>query len=205
MKIQYFKKEASMSNKNLQSQIYLLVEALLQATKENSNLRKRLENAKKDARTDNLTGIGNRLYAVEAVSRLQSLAGRKQLVSSLACVAFIDMDNLKKINDTYGHATGSGALLALVKALKGATRTNDILARIGGDEFIIVGLFKDRKEINVFKKRVEAALRDISIGEMIISTSIGYRYTRLDSRFNFEKILEIADKRMYDAKTRKKK
>ncbi|MFA6383520.1 MAG: GGDEF domain-containing protein [Parcubacteria group bacterium] len=204
-----------MNKKALQSQIALLVGALLQVTEENENLRKkltnteilrkRLANAEKNARTDNLTGIGNRLYAVEAVDRLKSLAGRKQLVSSLVCVAFIDMDNLKKINDTHGHATGSNALLALVGALKKATRTNDIIARIGGDEFIIVGLFKDRKEINVFKKRVEAALCDVSIEETAISTSIGYCYTRLDSKFNFEKILKIADERMYKAKTQKKK
>lgn len=194
-----------MSKKDLQDKVVLLAEALLQATEKNSILRKRLENAKKDARTDYLTGLGNMRYATEEVGRLQSLAGRNQLLSSLVCAAFIDMDNLKTINDTQGHATGDRALLVLVEALKSATRTNDIVARIGGDEFVIIGLFKDKKEINVFKKRVQTALNGIAIKKAVISTSIGYSYAKLNSKFNFEKMLSKSDKRMQQIKKQKKK
>jgi diguanylate cyclase (GGDEF)-like protein len=92
------------------------------------------------ARTDPMTGCANRLALDEEMGRAVRGARRSGLD---VAVAVIDLDGLKRINDTHGHAAGDASILALVTALRTALRDGDSLYRIGGDEFVVVAPFTD--------------------------------------------------------------
>lgn len=87
------------------------------------------------AHQDYLTGALNRRGMDEAIEREFNRADRH---STALCIAMLDIDHFKKLNDTLGHATGDEALTHLVKVLKDVLRTTDVLARYGGEEFIII-------------------------------------------------------------------
>lgn len=87
------------------------------------------------AHQDYLTGALNRRGMDEALEREFNRADRH---NTTLCVAMLDIDHFKKLNDTLGHTTGDEALTHLVKVLKEVLRTTDVLARYGGEEFIII-------------------------------------------------------------------
>ncbi|HTZ08359.1 MAG TPA: GGDEF domain-containing protein, partial [Acidimicrobiales bacterium] len=87
------------------------------------------------ARADPLTGCGNRLALEEDLSRAMGSARRSGLD---VAVAVVDLDGLKAVNDSQGHAAGDAALVALVGALRRSLRGIDALYRIGGDEFVVL-------------------------------------------------------------------
>jgi diguanylate cyclase (GGDEF)-like protein len=81
---------------------------------------------------DLLTGLPNRRYLME---RLDQTARRRDRSSDAAAIAYFDLDGLKEINDTFGHATGDAVLIEVGRRLREAARSSDLVARIGGDEF----------------------------------------------------------------------
>ncbi|MDD2832865.1 MAG: GGDEF domain-containing protein [Methylotenera sp.] len=87
------------------------------------------------AHQDYLTGALNRRGMDEAIARE---FGRADRHNTMLCIAMLDIDHFKKLNDTLGHATGDEALTHLVRVLKDVLRTTDVLARYGGEEFIII-------------------------------------------------------------------
>ncbi|HUC37272.1 MAG TPA: GGDEF domain-containing protein [Acidimicrobiales bacterium] len=87
------------------------------------------------SRTDALTGVGNRRAFDETIQGTLSAASRQ---GHDVTVVAVDLDGLKKINDSAGHAAGDSALVGLVRAFYGALRDEDMVFRIGGDEFVIV-------------------------------------------------------------------
>ncbi|KIF81406.1 GGDEF domain-containing protein [Noviherbaspirillum autotrophicum] len=87
------------------------------------------------AHEDQLTGSLNRRGLDEVLEREMARAERKK---SPLCVALLDLDNFKKLNDTHGHSAGDGALVHLVKVVKDTLRAMDVIARFGGEEFLIV-------------------------------------------------------------------
>lgn len=97
-------------------------------------------NLRAQARTDPLTGCANRLALNEDLARSAGSASRSGLDLALAA---IDLDGLKRINDTQGHAAGDAALQALVARLREQLRDADTLYRTGGDEFVVVAPFTD--------------------------------------------------------------
>jgi diguanylate cyclase (GGDEF)-like protein len=90
------------------------------------------------ARTDPLTGCANRRALEDDIARAVAGAGRSG--ADLA-VAVIDLDGLKKLNDTFGHAAGDAALVALVESLRSSIRDTDAIYRTGGDEFVVLAPF----------------------------------------------------------------
>lgn len=84
---------------------------------------------------DQLTGSLNRRGLDEVLEREVARSVRRK---SPLCISMVDLDNFKKLNDTYGHDTGDGALVHLVRVVKDTLRTMDIIARFGGEEFMIV-------------------------------------------------------------------
>ena len=98
-------------------------------------LQAELERASEQARHDPLTGTLNRKGLDEAVQREISGARRK---GSNLCLALLDIDNFKKLNDTHGHDAGDAALVHLTKITRECIRPQDTLARYGGEEFIIL-------------------------------------------------------------------
>ncbi len=114
------------------------------------------------------------------------------------------MDKFKAVNDTYGHDAGDILLIEISRRLKGLLRKNDIICRIGGDEFII--LLKDLKQKQnvsiVIEKIIKQITQPIKINEeirVVVGTSVGCSFFPLDGG-NFEELINKADKAMYKAK-----
>lgn len=110
------------------------------------------------ATLDILTGIANRRVFYEILETAIEQSRRR---SEVLAVLFIDLDNFKPINDTWGHDTGDRVLIEIAKRLKKAIRATDLVARIGGDEFLILlNPVKNREEA---RKVAEKVLRKIGI------------------------------------------
>lgn len=92
---------------------------------------------KTQALTDALTGLLNRRALMQELARLTSLAQR---TASWLLVGAVDLDGFKRVNDQHGHEAGDDLLRGVAASLQASLRTGDVLARIGGDEFVVVGL-----------------------------------------------------------------
>ena len=95
----------------------------------------RQEKLRRQAEKDQLTGLPNR---VSLVRRLQAAIDRMQMAESGLVVAFLDLDNFKPVNDIYGHVVGDSVLRLTAKRLRSRLRHSDLIARHGGDEFVVV-------------------------------------------------------------------
>jgi diguanylate cyclase len=99
------------------------------------NLEAKLEQMSELVREDQLTGSLNRRGLEDVLEREMARADRCRLP---LCIAMLDLDDFKKINDRYGHTAGDEALIHLVRVIKDTLRTMDVIARFGGEEFLIV-------------------------------------------------------------------
>lgn len=99
------------------------------------DLEKQLEEMSELVREDQLTGSLNRRGLDDVFEREFARAERR---SSPLCIALLDLDDFKRLNDTYGHTTGDEALIHLVRVVKDTLRTMDVIGRFGGEEFLIV-------------------------------------------------------------------
>lgn len=150
------------------------------------------------AHYDNLTGLASRPLLLE---NLQQIIINKEA----AAVAFLDLDNFKPVNDNYGHDTGDYVLVTIANRLKQILRKSDTLARIGGDEFVL--LLRDvscRDECDGFLNRlIELVNTPIALTEfecqVQVSASIGVALVSNDS-LEADTILRRADQTMYQAK-----
>jgi diguanylate cyclase (GGDEF)-like protein len=152
---------------------------------------------------DELTGLYNvRGFNLLAGQSLR-LAQRAEVPFS---VLFIDLDNLKRINDELGHPVGSATLAETARLLDSTFREADVIARIGGDEFVVAGQF-DHAAVAASAQRLQdsaAARFSDSQGRFPLSLSIGYA-TASDLRFDSLKdLVAQADQAMYEKKRRKK-
>lgn len=115
---------------------FLAARAEVEAAQEKiAQLESELTEMSEKVQEDHLTGTLNRRGLDTAFEREAARAARQQ--SSL-CLAVLDIDDFKKLNDTYGHLVGDDALVYLVEAIKNETRSEDVVARFGGEEFIIL-------------------------------------------------------------------
>lgn len=152
------------------------------------------------AHQDSLTGLANR-YTLEA--RLdQSISDARRHGHQLALM-FIDMDHFKSINDSLGHAVGDMFLLETARRLQGSVRESDIVARMGGDEFVIViNQIRDSADIaSVAGKIVSAIAQPIIIGanRLASSASVGIAVFP-DNGEDRNSLMKSADIAMYHAK-----
>jgi diguanylate cyclase (GGDEF)-like protein/PAS domain S-box-containing protein len=113
------------------SKIYYI--SLVSDITDHKALTNRLQNL---ADMDSLTGLHNRRYFTEELERLINRSSRKD--ASDSALLFIDLDNFKLVNDTYGHNAGDSVLIEVSSILKGIVRKGDLLARLGGDEFAVI-------------------------------------------------------------------
>lgn len=153
---------------------------------------------------DDLTGLYNRrgfLTLAEHYVRLAYRTGKPFLV------AFMDLDGLKLVNDTYGHQEGNRALVEAAEVLRDSFRHSDILARLGGDEFVALMLEAGEDCIAVVVKRLEHKLESCNavLGRHYdLSLSIGIVSGDANRLSDIEKLLSEADTLMYQNKQRKK-
>jgi diguanylate cyclase (GGDEF)-like protein len=152
---------------------------------------------------DELTGLYNlRGFKILADQALR-LAQRSQVPFS---VLFVDLDNLKQINDIHGHGVGSAALSETAELLRETFRETDVLGRVGGDEFAVAGRFSGPAvPIAVQRLRRASAERNSSAGhEVALSFSIGQVTSTPAEHESLDALLAKADKSMYEDKRRKK-
>lgn len=152
------------------------------------------------ANYDELTGLPNRSLFRDRLEH--ALAHARHDNKSLALL-FLDMDDFKKINDTFGHATGDELLRAFASRLKTCVRSGDTIARLGGDEFTILleQLPDSRFATHVATKILEALQLPFHLGghEVFSNTSIGVTLYP-DDGTEVEALLKNADTAMYRAK-----
>jgi len=146
--------------------------------------------------TDYLTNTANRLKINEEAERWIAFCLRHGLPLSLI---FFDVDDLKAVNDRYGHSAGDFVLANLAKLIQGQLRTSDILARWGGDEFVILLPNVTIENAVLLAKRVELSVREnILIEGTRITCSFGVANMKNNS--TFESLVSEADCLMYNAK-----
>lgn len=110
--------------------------------------------SEENACTDYLTGVFTRRHTFERGMALTERAGWDE---KIICVCFIDIDNMKAINDGHGHASGDAALKEIGRRLAGIMRKQiDVVGRYGGDEFVVIWTTEDKNSINeTFRRIVE--------------------------------------------------
>ncbi|MBW0148958.1 diguanylate cyclase [Marinobacter arenosus] len=156
--------------------------------------------AERKAQVDHLTGLDNRRGFLPVAESLWSLVKRN---NRDMCVAMIDIDHFKMINDQYGHATGDRILRQIAKVLDSSRRQGDLLARWGGEEFILLLPETDLPEAchvaERFRQNVEALT--IQEGADIIHCTISVGVANRDSEdVSLDKTIVMADQALYQAK-----
>lgn len=151
--------------------------------------------------TDDLTRLYNHKYFVRRLG--EEFKRAKRYNSSLSCM-MIDLDNFKRINDTYGHQAGDRVLKDVAKVLKKSVRETDVIARYGGEEFAVILPHSVREDALRLAERIRSSVRNfrfdcIKEGEMI-TVSIGVTtYPHPDITDN-EGLVRKADNALYKAK-----
>ncbi|GLR69607.1 GGDEF domain-containing protein [Agaribacter marinus] len=149
---------------------------------------------------DELTGLLNRRAFLEGAER--SIQSATILQHQLNLV-FIDVDNFKQINDTYGHAAGDEALIKLAQLLKSSLRGSDIIARIGGDEFCIVIAGNDNTEVNNILSRLKQKISHVQVSEHWAFTCSYGISAFLKDGITTDDLYKAADNAMYANKRMK--
>jgi diguanylate cyclase (GGDEF)-like protein len=147
------------------------------------------------ATTDPLTRVAN-------VSSFYSYMNSLELEQSSFALLVIDMDDLKKLNDTYGHQVGSAAIQTVARVLSGVVRTSDLVARFGGDEFIMVLRKADAAGAQIVVNRVRAMLAEEVVpgtGGLSVSISAGTALYGRDGT-SVDELISVADASMYSNK-----
>lgn len=165
-----------------------------------------------------MTRIRNRLFELSMKDAATGLYNRRGMAEWLACrlrdgcgvlVVMADMDGLKRINDQFGHADGDFSLHEIAKALEEAAEWDEICARIGGDEFLLVGVGHYTQEdilrkMGQIQENIDRKSRT-SGKEYEISASLGYAVGRSDTGIDIDRLIEEVDAAMYVNKREKKK
>lgn len=167
------------------------------------SLRQELEKTKTKSMTDGLTGAYNRQTFDDT---LKDLMVRSRVMNSDLSLLMLDLDDFKKINDTYGHLIGDRVLVAFSQKCRKSIRGDDVLARYGGEEFAIIlpgaslknALKKGRQICDTISSARYATEKDSDENYLSVTVSIGVTAFRPDD--TAETIISRADKALYKAK-----
>ncbi|MFW7414075.1 sensor domain-containing diguanylate cyclase [Demequina sp. SO4-18] len=174
------------------------IEELKVALDDAAELRHELE---RRATRDSLTGLANRELLFEQMEHKLSQRRRTGMA-----VVYMDLDWFKEINDRLGHSAGDRLLAFIGERLRDTVRQGDIAARIGGDEFVVVGEAQDHEEAERFAQRVVEGVRGrLSVsGESVeVAASVGVTYVDAADTRSADTVLAHADARMYEEKRRR--
>jgi diguanylate cyclase (GGDEF)-like protein len=152
-----------------------------------------LEQTWRQAHVDALTGIPNRRAFMTALD--EALAGDGALL-------FIDLDGFKAVNDTLGHAAGDRLLTVVAERLSGAIRGGDLLARLAGDEFVVLARdLHESDELDRLSGRLAAAFSSpVQLGDSAVPVRASVGTTLFTAGQHSEEVLHRADTAMYEAK-----
>ena len=155
---------------------------------------------------DALTGTLNKRYLMEATNREIHRSTRAQLEMA---VVMLDIDDFKSVNDEHGHLVGDEVLRAFGKRLGEICRSDDLLARYGGEEFCMLLAATNQEEAREMTERCRRAVADkafkTAAGPLMITASFGFAVLDPRDPKTFPELLQIADKKLFDAKKQRKK
>ncbi len=152
-----------------------------------------LEQTKRQAATDPLTGIANRRILEDHVGGL--IRNRTSFILAIG-----DLDNFKKINDTFGHDTGDRALRRFARVLRECTRAEDLVARYGGDEFVVVFPNLGETDAVAVLERVREGLALEAANSQQPSFTASFGVCGTDDASSFDETLSAADRALLAAK-----
>jgi len=161
---------------------------------------KMLEETKKQSHSDGLTGLFNRRYFDEA---LQGEMNRAQRYNGCFSIFFIDLDNFKKLNDTYGHQAGDLTLKVVAEILQAMKRTEDTACRYGGEELVLI--LPETEKMNALviaeriRKKVEEAVLEFEGKTFNVTLSGGIASYPADGK-EAQELVHAADVALYQAK-----
>ena len=177
---------------------------------------KRTNNVLQEASlTDPLTGLRNRRYFLATIEgdvshALRSYADNRDQKTRDLVFYLIDADNFKEVNDRYGHDVGDRVLVEMSRRISSAIRHSDVLVRWGGEEFLILSRYTDRREAETLSARVLAAVSDTPFAltnpnaTICRTCSIGWDafpwLSKHPEIVNYEKVLNFADRALGEAK-----
>ncbi len=164
---------------------------------------RQLEELSHQCFTDELTGLYNRRgFLTIAQHQIESARRRRRRM----IVVFADMDGLKEINDTLGHAAGDAAIRDVAEILKSSLRGGDVVARIGGDEFVVLTSIEDSGDADALIERLK---RDVelfnqeSLKNYTVRISFGFSVVEPDAHLDLAEVIQRADMEMYREKQRR--
>ncbi|GAA0857599.1 diguanylate cyclase [Aliiglaciecola litoralis] len=148
---------------------------------------------KKYSETDPLTGIGNRRYLENSLKQYQH-------TNTELAFLLLDIDYFKSINDRFGHKAGDQLLKNLAELIKSLCRKNEILARIGGEEFVLLLFGSDQESAIMFAERIRKSIAQMpAINDAAVTVSIGVSFGQVQES-NFDDLFRQADIALYLAK-----
>ena len=159
-----------------------------------NDLEVRAEKLEVLSQTDELTALLNRRAFCQRVDSLIKQAQRSDVTYAFF---MLDLDYFKQINDQHGHAVGDQVLKDIAKILTDNTRTNDIVARIGGEEFAIVTFDQTELAAKFLAEKLLTAIRQQPIQGIRVTASVG---CAIASSLSFEQLYQDADALLYQAK-----
>lgn len=166
--------------------------------KSNELLMQKLE---KNAHYDALTGLANRTYFKAFVESLKENNAVKYV-----SLLFIDLDNFKDVNDFMGHDTGDRLLITVAERLQAFSRPNDLVVRLGGDEFIIIFTHEEEQELTKLAENIVKRIGEPIFDHehtIVITPSVGIISSHVKD-IDFNEMLKRADIAMYSAKNKGK-
>ena len=182
--------------------LQLLADKLYQKV---SELEKANERLRTLSLTDELTGLNNRRGFMILATGLLKFAQR---ANHPLCLLYIDMDRLKFINDTFGHAQGDAALNEFARILTETFRDSDVIARLGGDEFVILTVDAMENDLSNIQTRLQnnvAAYNAHTTNGHALSFSLGVIQVDMTAPVSMEVLLSQADAAMYKHKQNRKR
>tara|TARA_B110000977_G_scaffold201765_1_gene298458 strand:- start:8923 stop:10119 length:1197 start_codon:yes stop_codon:yes gene_type:complete len=176
---------------------HLAIEGVI--TEKNEELVKALAQIREMAVRDEMTGVYNRRHLMELLAREKAMADRKNYAFS---IAYVDLDYFKNVNDRFGHSAGDEVLRSFSRVAENVIREIDCIARIGGEEFVLV--FAGTRQCDAVRgaERLAIGLKDMSVTlvepDYRVTTSVGItEYRQGDS---VQQLIDRADMALYEAK-----
>ena len=156
------------------------------------------------ASTDSLTGVLNRRIGMNLARKRLETAKREKAGFQLC---FFDMDNLKMVNDQFGHVEGDAFIIDVCRIIREELNSHDVIFRYGGDEFMILFHADDEQEAGRTFHRVAQRFETLNSGNYKpypINASMGFFSYRPEMDLDLEQIISMVDKNMYEDKLKKK-
>jgi diguanylate cyclase (GGDEF)-like protein/PAS domain S-box-containing protein len=182
-----------------------LKRVLNELEKSNNERKNMIDKLKELSLTDDLTGLLNRRGFFTIAGEHLKLAERR---NSMMFLLFMDLDNLKIINDTLGHHKGDQALIELARIIRETFRKSDVKGRMGGDEFAVFPIDESRRGLDAVLKRLNGNIDKFNANKnnpFEISISMGVSCFDPDYPCSIDELLVRADKLMYEQKKDKER